>query len=87
LPASAIKVICARSYSNSRKGGSVEFASLGYVDSETFKVGRVSNGILTGQDLGIINEKARLYAYMSLIAVLKGAGLGDFLLICLKKAS
>src|SRR3954470_17983237 len=69
LPASATKVICAGSHSNSRKGGSVEFARLGYVDSETFNVGRVGNGISTGQDPGTINERARLYAHMSLMPV------------------
>jgi hypothetical protein len=65
----------------------VEFASLGYVDSETLKAGRVGNGISTGQDPGTIKERARLYAHMSLMPVSKGAGLGDFPSLCLKKAS
>jgi hypothetical protein len=64
----------------------VEFASLRYIDLETFKVGRVGNGILIGQDPGIIKERARLYAYISLMLVSKGAGLSNFPLICLKKA-
>ena len=80
------KVICARSYSNSRRGSSVKFASLRYINLKTFKVKKVSNKTLIRQDPGTINERAKLYAYMSLMLVLKGAGLRDFPLICLKKA-
>ena len=79
------KVIYIGSYLNSQRGGLVEFASLGYINSETFKIGRVGSRTLTGQDLGTINKRARLYAYMSLMPVLKGARLGDFPLIYLKK--
>jgi hypothetical protein len=82
-----IKVICARSHSNSQRGGLVEFASLRYVNSETFKVKRVGNGTLIRQDLRMINERVKLYAYISLILMSKGARLGDFPSICLKKAS
>jgi hypothetical protein len=86
LLAFATKVICARSYSNSRRGGLVKFASFRYVNSETFKVKRVSNRTLIGQDPRIINKRAKLYAYILLMLVLKGAGLSNFPLICLKKA-
>lgn len=65
----------------------MEFASLRYIDSETFKIGRVGNRISIGQDPGTIKERARLYAHMSLILVSKGAGLSDFPSIYLKKAS
>jgi hypothetical protein len=80
-----IKVIYVGSHSNSRRGSSVEFASLRYINSKTFKVRRVGNRTLIGQDPGIINERARLYTYISLILVLKGAGLSDFPLIYPKK--
>jgi hypothetical protein len=50
-----------------------EFAGIGL---ETFRVGSMGNGISVRQDPGTINERARLYAQMSLIPVSKGAGLG-----------
>ena len=37
---------------------------------------KIGNKTLTRQDLGTINERARLYAYMSLILVSNRAGLG-----------
>ena len=46
------------------------------VNCAIVSLGKIGNKTLTGQDLGIINERARLYTYMSLIPVLNGAGLG-----------
>jgi hypothetical protein len=84
LPASVTNVICAGSHSNSRRGDLVELVAIG---SETFRAGSMGNGISTQQDPGTINERARLYAQMSLMPVSKGAGLGTFPSRCRKKAS
>lgn len=46
-----IKVIYIRSYLNSRKGSLIKFASLKYINSEIFKVKRISNKNLIKQDL------------------------------------
>jgi hypothetical protein len=62
----------------------VELADVG---SETFRVGSMGSGISVQQDPGMMNERARLYAQMSLMPVSKGAGLGDFPSRCRKKAS
>ena len=37
---------------------------------------KIGNKTLTRQDLGTINERARLYAYILLILILNRAGLG-----------
>ena len=60
----------------------MEFTGIG---SEIFKVGSIGNGISTLQDPGTMNERARLYAQMLLIPVLKGTGLGASPYRCRKK--
>jgi hypothetical protein len=84
LLASVTNNICVGSYSNSRRNNLVELV---VIRSKTFKAGSIGNRILTQQDPGTINKRARLYAQISLIPVLKGAGLGAFSLRCRKKAS
>lgn len=54
---------------------------------EMVNVRRISKGTLIEQDPGTIKDRAKLYAYMLLILVLNGAGLGTLPLICWKNAS
>ena len=62
----------------------MEFADVG---QETLRIGSIGSGISVRQDSGTVNDRARLYAQMSLMAVSKGAGLGASPSRCRKKAS
>lgn len=85
LPASATKVICARSYVNSQRDSFiVKFVSLEQDVFKTVNIKKISNRTSTEQDPGTIKKKAKLYAYMLLIPVLNGAELGTSPLICQK---
>jgi hypothetical protein len=53
---------------------------------ETVNIKRIDKGTLTEQDLGIIKERAKLYAYMLLMLVSNRARLGTLPLICQKNA-
>ena len=50
-------------------------------------VGRMGRGSSTGQDAGMMNSKARLYAQVDDIGVSNGAGLGSCPFATLKRAS
>jgi hypothetical protein len=80
------KIIHTKPYSNSRTNSSIEFTNLKYIDFKIFKV-KKGNKILTGQDLGTINEKIKLYIYILLILILKNIRLDNFSSIYLKKMS
>lgn len=54
---------------------------------ETFNLGRAGKGTSTGQDPGVMKERAKLYAHIALIPVSNGAGLGTSPSICRKNAS
>jgi hypothetical protein len=86
LPALATNVICVGSYVNSLKDPNV-VSFVGPVAFETVNVGRIGKGTSIEQDPGTIKERAKLYAYMSLIPVLNGVGLGTSLLIYRKNES
>ena len=50
-----------------------------YIAAASFiilSLNKIGSRILMGQDLGTINERARLYVYMPLIPVLNGTRLG-----------
>jgi len=77
LPSLAINGICIRSYINSLFNSLlVLLLNALPVDYIIVSLSKIGNKTLTRQDPGTINERARLYAYMSLIPVLNGVGLG-----------
>ena len=74
--------------------GAVAFVNgvVAFVNSVTagcviVSLGRIGKGSSTGQDPGIINDNARLYAHMSLMPVSNGVGLGTSPLIERKNVS
>ena len=77
LPASATKVICEGSYVNSQRDSFIiESADPEQDTFKTANVGRIGKGTSIGHDPGTIKERAKLYAYMLLMPVSNGAGLG-----------
>jgi hypothetical protein len=75
------------------KGASLEdpvviFADGAFPDGfKAYKAGKMGMRISTGQDPGTMNGRARLYAYILVISVLKRAGLGISSSIMRKNAS
>jgi hypothetical protein len=60
----------------------VEFVSLEQDVFKTVNLRRISKGTSIEQDLGMIKERAKLYAHMSLIPILNRARLSTLPSIC-----
>ena len=77
MPALAINSIYIRSYINSYYTFLlVLFINALTTNCTTVNPKRMGSGISTKQNPGIINKRLRLYAYISLIPISNGAGLG-----------